>query len=132
MDAALIRISKFLSLVLRHNPGKIGLRLDPNGWADVDELIQKANRFGVHFDRPMLEKVVAENDKKRSPSAPIGAKSAPARDTRSTLIWNWNQFLRPKFSIMAQRNNTRYQFSKKGCCPATASMFIYQKTWRRL
>jgi len=26
------RISKFLSLILRHNPGKIGLKLDDNGW----------------------------------------------------------------------------------------------------
>jgi RNA:NAD 2'-phosphotransferase (TPT1/KptA family) len=31
MEAQLIRLSKFLSLVLRHNPGKIGLTLDPQG-----------------------------------------------------------------------------------------------------
>lgn len=65
MEPSLIRISKFLSLVLRHNPGKIGLALDPNGWADVDELLQKANRSGFRFDRQTLEKVVTENDKKR-------------------------------------------------------------------
>lgn len=74
MDTVLIRISKFLSLVLRHNPGKIGLSLDPNGWADVEELIEKSNRFGVRFDRLTLEKVVAENDKKRYLFSPDGTK----------------------------------------------------------
>jgi putative RNA 2'-phosphotransferase len=34
-----IRTSKFLSLVLRHQPESIGLALDANGWADIDALI---------------------------------------------------------------------------------------------
>lgn len=37
------RISKFLSLILRHEPDKIGLNLDVNGWANVKELIEKSN-----------------------------------------------------------------------------------------
>ena len=36
-------VSKFLSLVLRHSPETIGLKLDENGWADVEELIIKCN-----------------------------------------------------------------------------------------
>ncbi|MBX9623145.1 MAG: RNA 2'-phosphotransferase [Gemmataceae bacterium] len=63
--ADLVRVSKFLSLVLRHKPHEIGLALDPNGWADVDELIRLANVAGRRLDRPLLERVVAENDKKR-------------------------------------------------------------------
>jgi putative RNA 2'-phosphotransferase len=74
MEPSLIRISKFLSLILRHNPGKIGLTLDANGWADVNELLQKANRTGFRFDRQTLEKVVAENDKKRFAFSPDGTK----------------------------------------------------------
>lgn len=35
MDRDLVRISKFLSLVLRHEPGHAGLTLDPNGWVGV-------------------------------------------------------------------------------------------------
>lgn len=34
--------SKFLSLILRHHPERIGLALDRNGWADLDELIAAA------------------------------------------------------------------------------------------
>jgi putative RNA 2'-phosphotransferase len=74
MQNSLVRLSKFISLVLRHQPEKIGLSLDPNGWAEVDDLIQKASHFGVHFDRSMLEKVVAENDKKRFAFSPDGMK----------------------------------------------------------
>ena len=33
MDHQLVKTSKFLSLVLRHQPGKIGLTLDSQGWA---------------------------------------------------------------------------------------------------
>jgi putative RNA 2'-phosphotransferase len=63
--ADLVRVSKFLSLVLRHEPEEIGLTLDARGWADVDELIRLANAAGRRLDRPLLERVVAENDKKR-------------------------------------------------------------------
>jgi len=63
--ADIVRISKYLSLILRHNPGKIGLTLDENGWADVEELIQLTNQSGRYLTRPLLERVVAENDKKR-------------------------------------------------------------------
>ena len=38
MAARRIRESEFLSLVLRHDPGRIGLALDAGGWADVDQL----------------------------------------------------------------------------------------------
>lgn len=59
------RISKFLSLVLRHQPEKIGLTLDPQGWADVDILIEKLNTKGLKINREILEEVVATNPKKR-------------------------------------------------------------------
>lgn len=62
MDKRLVKASKFVSLVLRHKPDAIGLHLDAHGWADVSELIAKSD--GV-LDRPTLEAVVAENDKKR-------------------------------------------------------------------
>ena len=31
--------SKFLSLILRHKPETIGIKLDEHGWADISELI---------------------------------------------------------------------------------------------
>jgi len=59
------RISKFLSLVLRHEPGKIGLALDAAGWVDVDDLLAKLHSHGRPLQRADLEEVVATNEKKR-------------------------------------------------------------------
>ena len=60
-----IKISKFLSLILRHKPDAIGLKLDENGWASIDEVIRRAAVSGKNLDRGVIEKVVATNDKKR-------------------------------------------------------------------
>lgn len=65
MSEELIRTSKFLSFVLRHNPGDIGLALDEAGWADVDELIAKAGRARRRLSRALIEEVVATSDKQR-------------------------------------------------------------------
>jgi putative RNA 2'-phosphotransferase len=60
-----VKMSRFLSRVLRHKPEDIGLSLDENGWADVEELIRLANIAGRRLTRPLLDQVAAENDKKR-------------------------------------------------------------------
>ena len=74
MTSPLVRISKFLSLVLRHDPGRIGLQLDAAGWAEVDELIAAAARGGVEIDRETLARVVAGNDKQRFALTPDGIR----------------------------------------------------------
>lgn len=58
-------ISKFLSLVLRHQPEEIGLIINENGWADIAELMEKSARKGRGFSIEELEEIVATNDKKR-------------------------------------------------------------------
>ncbi|WP_169973740.1 RNA 2'-phosphotransferase [Tautonia rosea] len=65
MSSQMIRVSQFLSLVLRHQPEAIGLTLDEGGWASVDELISCAARNGTKLDRDLIAKVVASNDKQR-------------------------------------------------------------------
>jgi putative RNA 2'-phosphotransferase len=59
------RISKFLSLILRHNPETIGLHLDKNGWAEVSELLEKSKKGRVHFDANELVYIVKTNNKQR-------------------------------------------------------------------
>lgn len=58
-------ISKFLSYALRHEPHAIGIQLDSNGWANIDELIQGAQKNGRILDRNSIQKVVDTNEKKR-------------------------------------------------------------------
>lgn len=60
-----IRISKFLSLVLRHQPETIGISLDENGWADVEILIGQTNKSGFPISKEIIEYVVNNNSKKR-------------------------------------------------------------------
>jgi len=60
------RLSKFLSLVLRHNPDKLGIVLDKNGWTPVSTLISKLKTNGyptINID--VLTELVETNDKKR-------------------------------------------------------------------
>lgn len=65
MQADHVKISKFLSLILRHKPETIGIALDAQGWADVDELLQKSAKNGRTFSRQVLKEVVHSNDKQR-------------------------------------------------------------------
>jgi len=61
------RISKLLSLVLRHQPQAIGIRLDDAGWIAVDALVAALQRHpaGRGVDREALAQVVSSNDKQR-------------------------------------------------------------------
>jgi putative RNA 2'-phosphotransferase len=59
-DRELVRLSKRMSLALRHDPARFGLTLDAAGWVPVDRLLA-ALRIG----RPELDAVVAGNDKQR-------------------------------------------------------------------
>ncbi|HEY3240554.1 MAG TPA: RNA 2'-phosphotransferase [Acidimicrobiia bacterium] len=60
-----VRVSKFLALVLRHDPGSIGLELDPSGWADIDQLLAANGAHGLSITREELEEVARENPKQR-------------------------------------------------------------------
>lgn len=60
-----VKVSKYLSKHLRHQPERIGLRLDESGWVEIDALIAAAAAHGFRFTRAELDRVVAVNDKKR-------------------------------------------------------------------
>jgi putative RNA 2'-phosphotransferase len=64
-DKQLTQLSKFLSLVLRHQPESIGIQLDQHGWVAVDELLLKMQAKGSPINRAILEHLVATNPKKR-------------------------------------------------------------------
>ena len=58
-------ISKFLSLVLRHEPERIGITLDPAGWVAVAELLEGCRRAGQHITPDELREIVRTSDKQR-------------------------------------------------------------------
>ena len=54
------RASKFLSLVLRHEPEKIGISLDRHGWAPVQEIL-----MGMNLTMEDLGHIVETDEKQR-------------------------------------------------------------------
>ena len=60
-----VKLGRFLSLVLRHDPHAAGITLDEHGWADVNELLAGVSRTGRKIDRVTLERIVRENNKQR-------------------------------------------------------------------
>ena len=64
-------ISKHLSYILRHKPQAIGLTLDPQGWANVDDLISKSPKG---LSREKIVAVVESNDKQRFILSKDGAR----------------------------------------------------------
>jgi putative RNA 2'-phosphotransferase len=65
MSANHVRISKFLSLVLRHEPAKAGLTLDSAGWVEVDAVLRGCAAADVRLTRAELDAVVAQSEKQR-------------------------------------------------------------------
>ena len=60
------KISVFMSLILRHNPGAIGISLDEHGWASVQEFINGINNTkGCGLDMETLEEIVRTDNKQR-------------------------------------------------------------------
>ncbi|MFN6569297.1 RNA 2'-phosphotransferase [Dendronalium sp. ChiSLP03b] len=61
----LVKISKFLSKHLRHQPDRIGIKLAPGGWVVVDELLIACANHQFPISHGELQQVVATSDKKR-------------------------------------------------------------------
>ncbi len=64
-DERLVKISKYLSRHLRHQPERIGLTLGPGGWVGVEDLLAACAAHGMRLSRAELEQVVAGNNKQR-------------------------------------------------------------------
>ena len=59
------RISKFLSLVLRHQPECINITISEKGWVNVLELMNNSKTKNIYFSKDELKEIVKTNDKQR-------------------------------------------------------------------
>ena len=59
------KLSKFISLILRHKPEEIGISIDQSGWAKVEDLINGINKSGRNIDMNILEEIVRTDNKQR-------------------------------------------------------------------
>lgn len=60
-----VRLSRRLSLVLRHRPDSVGVELDSEGWVDVDDLVAALAGEGRGPTRADVARVVAASEKQR-------------------------------------------------------------------
>ena len=61
---SVVKTSRLISYILRHDPQSAGVTLDAHGWASVSELIDGVNRTRrLTFE--LLEQIVAQDDKGR-------------------------------------------------------------------
>lgn len=60
------KLSKYLSYLLRHNPGDLDLNMDSNGWVSCKELIEKIHKQGKYIiNIDILKLIVKEDEKQR-------------------------------------------------------------------
>lgn len=74
-----IRLSKFLSYILRHAPEAAGLSQDRGGWAEVAQVLEAARGKGFDVDEARLGAAVANNEKKRFTLSEDGARIRAAQ-----------------------------------------------------
>ncbi len=55
-------------------PGRIGLVIDDQGWANIGELIDKAGANGMALTRQQIAEIVATSDKQRFALDPAGER----------------------------------------------------------
>lgn len=59
-------LSKYLCLLLRHQPEKAELDMDEHGWVSVEQLISGVNSHSSYkLDHELLERIVSEDNKGR-------------------------------------------------------------------
>lgn len=59
------KLSVYISLILRHKPQVIGMKLDSKGYLNVDEMISNINKTGRSITRSILDEIVETDEKKR-------------------------------------------------------------------
>lgn len=59
------KVSKYISLILRHKPEVIGITLDEHGWADAFALIRGVAKKYPEFGWVQLQKIVETDTKRR-------------------------------------------------------------------
>src|SRR5262249_43026480 len=60
-----VKVSKYLSKHLRHEPERLGLTLGAGGWVSVELFLEACARNRFPISREELEQVVTQSDKQR-------------------------------------------------------------------
>jgi putative RNA 2'-phosphotransferase len=105
-DRKLIKISKYLSKHLRHQPERLGLTLEEGGWVVVEDLLKACARHNFPVSFGELKEVVEKNDKKRFSFDASGKKIRANQGHSITVDLKLEQQIPPEtlFHGTASRN----------------------------
>lgn len=74
-EKRLVKVSKYLSKHLRHQPERLGLTLEEaGGWVKVEDLLKACARHNFPLTLDELKEVVERNDKRRFSFDPSGER----------------------------------------------------------
>ena len=62
MNKRLTKISKYLTYILRHEPHSIGMKLDDEGFLNVEDLVKNARASGKSITSEQVQQVVAGHE----------------------------------------------------------------------
>lgn len=118
-DKATTRLSRFLSLILRHKPETIGITLDAHGWADVKELMDGVNRSGRKIDRELLEHIVAADEKGRYVFSEDGNRIRACQGHSLDVDMQFTAARPPEFLYHGTAERFTAQIERDGLTPKT-------------
>ena len=127
--------SKFSSLILRHKPETIGIKLDEHGWADVSELISGISKTRP-FDMKMLEEIVRTDNREDRHFLVIKMTNHLIlvfieKKIQYLLMLNLKRKLLQSFFTMEREKSLFHQSIKKDYFQRAGYMFIYQRILRQ-
>jgi putative RNA 2'-phosphotransferase len=94
---SVVKDSKLLSLVLRHEPEKANLVLGEGGWVAVDDLLRGLETLGRAMTRERLRLVVSENDKKRFTLSEDGTRIRAAQGHSVEIVNDLSPLSPPEY-----------------------------------
>ncbi|MGG4607582.1 RNA 2'-phosphotransferase [Providencia sp. Me31A] len=120
MQVDTVKISKFLSYILRHKPESIALKLNQDGWVEIETLLAQANQHGKKLTRAVLEHIVATNDKKRFTISRDGTMIRAAQGHSSQQVnLDYSQQVPPEFLYHGTATRFLDSINQQGLIPGT-------------
>jgi len=96
-EAKMVKLSKYLSLILRHNPQKIGISLEKDGWADVQELLTNMQKHGSEINIEILHQIVNSDKKQRYAFNELKTKIKANYGHSTQIELNYETLIPPEF-----------------------------------
>lgn len=118
-DKSITRLSRFISLVLRHKPETIGIVLDANGWSDINDLLDCMNRSGRKIDRKLLEHIVASDQKGRYAFSGDGKRIRACQGHSLEIDMEFAPLDPPEFLYHGSAKRFSKQIDREGLKPGT-------------